>query len=405
MLVHLRRSVIVSVVFFVVRGLAYPLVETGIARVVFSRQAAGSLTRNGSTLIGQAWTGPTWFPGRPDPDNPMASAAPTSARDRRSSPRTSRADHPAAAKEQTPDHRPRHDLRQLRRPRHHPRRRLHPGHYRSQSSRAIGRTGSGSSSPHTSRGRNSASSVQSTSTSCSSTRPLRGCDGSAGPARGTSTGPRQIVTTIGEILPQDRVAVTGVVRSFEALSIGGCPACRYTLADETGEVDLMFLGRVMIAGLEPGWRCGAEGTAADRDGRLVIWNPRYRLHPAAGEYVAAGLSRPGHRAWSGQVRCWVESTRSHEADCARHRRSAGQHGVAHQRDAGYPGQPEHRADDGARAGDPGGHRRRHRRVRNRRDQCRGRLLLVYDFFFIPPYLTLWVGLPEPTGPRLASTWP
>jgi len=95
----------------------------------------------------------------------------------------------------------------------------------------------------------------------------------------TSTGPRQIVTTIGEILPQDRAAVTGVVRSFAALSIGGCPACRYTLADETGEVDLMFLGRVTVLGLEQGRRCSAEGTAGLRDGRMAIWNPRYRLHP------------------------------------------------------------------------------------------------------------------------------
>lgn len=75
MLVHLRRSVIVSILLFVVCGLAYPLLETGIAQVVFPHQAGGSLTSNGSTLIGQSWTGPKWFQGRPDPDNPMASGA------------------------------------------------------------------------------------------------------------------------------------------------------------------------------------------------------------------------------------------------------------------------------------------------------------------------------------------
>jgi hypothetical protein len=94
-----------------------------------------------------------------------------------------------------------------------------------------------------------------------------------------STASRPVITTIDEIRPQDRVAVTGVIRASAAMSICGCPACRYTLADATGEVDLMFLGRVVIAGLEPGWRCSAEGTAVVRDGRLVIWNPRYRLHP------------------------------------------------------------------------------------------------------------------------------
>jgi len=95
-----------------------------------------------------------------------------------------------------------------------------------------------------------------------------------------SAGPRPVVSAIGEIQPQDRVAVTGVIRAFAALSIGGCPACRYTLADATGEVDLMFLGRIAIRGLEQGWRCGARGTAAARDGRMVIWNPRYQLYPA-----------------------------------------------------------------------------------------------------------------------------
>ncbi len=72
MLVNLRRAVLVSVVFFVLLGLAYPLAETGIGQAFFSHQANGSLTKNGSTLVGQAWAGPKWFQGRPDADNPMA---------------------------------------------------------------------------------------------------------------------------------------------------------------------------------------------------------------------------------------------------------------------------------------------------------------------------------------------
>jgi hypothetical protein len=86
-----------------------------------------------------------------------------------------------------------------------------------------------------------------------------------------------VVTTIGEIRPQDRVLVTGVIRSKAALSISGFPACRYTLADETGEVDLLFLGRVLIAGLETGLHCVAEGRAVARDGRIAVWNPRYQV--------------------------------------------------------------------------------------------------------------------------------
>ncbi len=98
---------------------------------------------------------------------------------------------------------------------------------------------------------------------------------------GPSAGQRPVITEIAEIRPQDRVGITGVIRAPTALSICGCPACRYTLADATGEVDLMFLGRIAIGGLEEGRRCSAEGTAAARDGRMAIWNPRYRLHPAA----------------------------------------------------------------------------------------------------------------------------
>jgi hypothetical protein len=86
-----------------------------------------------------------------------------------------------------------------------------------------------------------------------------------------------VVTTIGEIRPQDHVRVTGVIQSKAAMSLSGCPACRYTLADATGEVDLLFLGRVLIAGLDEGRYCTAEGRAAARDGRIVIWNPWYQV--------------------------------------------------------------------------------------------------------------------------------
>jgi len=67
---HLRPTIVVTVFFFLLLGLAYPLVETGIGSAVFSHQAGGSLTANGSTLIGQAYKAPMWFAGRPDPFDP-----------------------------------------------------------------------------------------------------------------------------------------------------------------------------------------------------------------------------------------------------------------------------------------------------------------------------------------------
>jgi K+-transporting ATPase ATPase C chain len=72
MLVNLRRSLVITVVFFVLLGLAYPLAATGVGQAFFPHKANGSLTANGSTLIGQSWSGPRWFQGRPDGDDPTA---------------------------------------------------------------------------------------------------------------------------------------------------------------------------------------------------------------------------------------------------------------------------------------------------------------------------------------------
>ena len=68
----LRPAIGLSILFFVLLGLAYPLAETGIGQALFPYQANGSLTGNGSVLVGQSWTGPRWFQGRPDAGNPMA---------------------------------------------------------------------------------------------------------------------------------------------------------------------------------------------------------------------------------------------------------------------------------------------------------------------------------------------
>jgi K+-transporting ATPase ATPase C chain len=64
-------AVKVTILFTLITGLAYPLVVTGLARVLFPHQANGSLIQAqgkpvGSSLIGQKFTRPEYFHGRPD---------------------------------------------------------------------------------------------------------------------------------------------------------------------------------------------------------------------------------------------------------------------------------------------------------------------------------------------------
>ncbi len=76
----LRPALVVFVALSLVTGVAYPLVVTGIGKVVFPAQAAGSLIEKdgkaiGSALIGQNFSDPKNFWGRPSATSPMANNA------------------------------------------------------------------------------------------------------------------------------------------------------------------------------------------------------------------------------------------------------------------------------------------------------------------------------------------
>jgi K+-transporting ATPase ATPase C chain len=83
MLTQFRRSAIFVIVWLLILGLAYPLLGVGISQLFFKHQADGSITANGSTLIGQDWSktkcpgylpGSCVFQGRPDALGPYSDA-------------------------------------------------------------------------------------------------------------------------------------------------------------------------------------------------------------------------------------------------------------------------------------------------------------------------------------------
>jgi len=79
---YLRPAVVITLLLTVLTGLIYPGVITALAQLIFPYQANGSLhTVNGkvigSDLIGQQWTSPKYFHGRPSATlNPNGTPSP-----------------------------------------------------------------------------------------------------------------------------------------------------------------------------------------------------------------------------------------------------------------------------------------------------------------------------------------
>ena len=73
----IRPAVSLFVLLTAVTGIFYPLAVTGVAQALFPHQAAGSLVMDGdhavgSSLVGQNFSDPKYFWGRPSATSPMA---------------------------------------------------------------------------------------------------------------------------------------------------------------------------------------------------------------------------------------------------------------------------------------------------------------------------------------------
>jgi K+-transporting ATPase ATPase C chain len=76
MLTAFRQALAMLVVMTLATGIVYPLLVTGIAQGLFSHQANGSIVERdgkavGSTLVGQPFSDPKYFWGRPSATAPM----------------------------------------------------------------------------------------------------------------------------------------------------------------------------------------------------------------------------------------------------------------------------------------------------------------------------------------------
>jgi hypothetical protein len=78
---------------------------------------------------------------------------------------------------------------------------------------------------------------------------------------------------------RQRVSIHGVLRTVTLRPRGGTPSLEAQLYDGSGTVELVWLGRRRIGGIEPGRAIVASGLITHTDGRRTMFNPLYELQP------------------------------------------------------------------------------------------------------------------------------
>lgn len=90
-------------------------------------------------------------------------------------------------------------------------------------------------------------------------------------------------TRISDCGDRQRVRVTGTLRTVTLRPLAGVPTLEAELFDGSAALNVVWLGRRAIAGIEPGRKMIAWGRVAMDRGRPVLFNPKYELRPLGQE--------------------------------------------------------------------------------------------------------------------------
>lgn len=88
---------------------------------------------------------------------------------------------------------------------------------------------------------------------------------------------RPVARRLADVRPRHRLIAGGVITHAHAVKeFGGCSYV-VRLEDDPAWVELLFVGREEVPGLTPGATVTVEGVAYGTPGKLVVWNPLYRI--------------------------------------------------------------------------------------------------------------------------------
>ena len=91
------------------------------------------------------------------------------------------------------------------------------------------------------------------------------------------------VASIADAPDREPVRLRGTLRTITLRPRGGVPALEAELFDGSAALDVVWLGRRSIVGIEPGRKLIASGRISMSRGRRVLFNPKYELRPVGRE--------------------------------------------------------------------------------------------------------------------------